>query len=117
MKKISIIILIFTVYLLVSTSVPLYSQEKDIFLIHLNTSLKKNDAQICVAYNMIWAAIEEGFEVKVLVDASAINTFKIGWLSKKDYIEDYEIPEGLRKALSVQFKKALTDISKTYGEH
>jgi hypothetical protein len=39
--------------------------------VHLKTSLKHDDAQICVAYNAIWAALEEGLEVNVLVDADA----------------------------------------------
>ena len=53
---------------------------KEIFLVHLKTSLNKDDAQICVAYNIIWAALEEGKTVKVLIDADAINTFKIDYI-------------------------------------
>jgi hypothetical protein len=41
------------------------AKEKETFLIHLKTSLDHDDAQICVAYNMIWAALAEGFAVKV----------------------------------------------------
>jgi hypothetical protein len=54
------------------------AEEKETFLIHLKTSLKKDDAQICVAYNVMWAALEEGRKVQVLVDADAINTYKMG---------------------------------------
>lgn len=85
------------------------------FLVHLKTSLKKDDAQICVAYNVMWAAMEEGFKVQVLVDADAINTYKIGWRGKDD-IEDYKIPENLRQALSKQFNVPLGSVPKTYGE-
>ncbi len=98
--------------------IPLIStagEGQEIFLIHLKTSLKKDDAQICVAYNIMWAALEEGKTVKVLIDADAINTFKIGWKGKDD-IEGYKIPENLRKALTGQFKVGLENVPKTYGD-
>jgi len=91
------------------------SEEKETFLIHLKTSLEKDDAQICVAYNVMWAALEEGHKVKVLVDADAINTYKMGWGGKDD-IEDYKIPENLRQALSKQFDVSLGTVPKTYGD-
>jgi len=90
------------------------SEEKETFLIHLKTSLKKDDAQICVAYNVMWAALEEGHRVKVLVDADAANTYKMGWGGKDD-IEGYKIPENLRLALSKQFDVSLDTVPKTYG--
>ena len=90
------------------------AEEKDTFLIHLKTSLQKDDAQICVAYNMMWAALDEGYDVKVLVDADAINTYKIGWRGKDD-IEGYKIPENLRQALSKQFNVSLESVPGTYG--
>ncbi len=93
----------------------LAGEEKETYLIHLKTSLKKDDAQICVAYNVIWAAIEEGYRVKVLVDADAINTYKIGW-GGKDAIEGYKIPEHLRQALASQFNVAIDIVPKTYGD-
>jgi len=91
------------------------AEEKETFLVHLKTSLEKDDAQICVAYNMMWAALEEGFNVKVLVDADVINTFKIGWRGK-DNIEGYKIPENLRQALSKQFSVPLKSVPETYGD-
>ncbi len=101
--------------LLFVTQISYAEEEKETYLIHLKTSLNKDDAQICVAYNVIWAALEEGFKVKVLVDADAINTFKIGWRGKDD-IEGYEIPENLRQALSKQFSVPLNSVPKTYGD-
>jgi hypothetical protein len=88
---------------------------QEVFLIHLKTSLKKDDAQICVAYNIMWAALEEGKKVKVLVDADAINTYKMGWGGKDD-IEGYKIPENLREALATQFGVEQENVPKTYGE-
>ncbi len=90
------------------------AEEKEIFLVHLKTSLKKDDAQICVAYNVMWAALEDGHKVKVLVDADAINTYKMGWGGKDD-IEGYKIPENLRQALSKQFNVSPESVPKTYG--
>ena len=43
-------------------------------LVHLKTGLKHDDAQICVAYNAVWAALEEGLKVDVLIDADAAPT-------------------------------------------
>lgn len=91
-------------------------EAEEIFLVHLKTGLKKDDAQICVAYNVIWAAIEEGYKVKVLIDADAINTYKVGW-SDKDNIEGYKIPENLRMALADQFKVRIDTVPKSYGEY
>ncbi len=85
--------------------------------VHLKTSLKHDDAQICVAYNVIWAALKEGMAVDVLVDADAINTFKMGWFSDKDSIEDFRIPENLRSALARQLGMPLAEVPKTYGDY
>ena len=92
------------------------SSAKETFLVHLKTGLKKDDAQICVAYNIMWAALEEGYKVKVIVDADAINTYKLGWKGKDD-IEGYKIPENLRKSLADQFAVTLDAVPKTYGQY
>ena len=83
-------------------------------LFHLKTGLKHDDAQICVAYNMIWAALDDGMDVDVLIDADAVNTFKVGWRSK-DSIEDFALPERLRRSLSEQFGVELLKVPKNYG--
>ena len=93
-----------------------FAQEKSSILFHLKTSLDHDDAQICVAYNEIWAAVEENLEVNVLIDADAINTYKIGWRGKDD-LESYKLPENLRKTLSKQFKLSLEKIPHTYGQY
>jgi len=106
----------FTAVVLALASSGLYAAEGSTILFHLKTSLKHDDAQICVSYNAIWAALEEGLDVKVLVDADAINTFKIGWRGKDD-IENYKIPENLRQALAEQFTDNKLDVvPKTYGK-
>lgn len=94
-----------------------YAEEgTEVFLFHLKTSLKRDDAQICVAYNVIWAALEEGHSVKVLVDADAVNTFKIGWKGR-DGIEGYRLPDNLREELALQFDVPKSSVPRTYGEY
>ena len=102
--------------IIMSFSPFILASERPIFLAHLKTALSKDDAQLCVAYNVIWAALKEGYDVRVLVDASAIDTFKKGWLSGKDDISDYKIPENLRRTLSKQFKLPINEVPSTYGE-
>ncbi len=107
---------LFTAVLLALVSAGLHAAAGKTMLFHLKTSLKHDDAQICVAYNEIWAALEEGLEVNVLVDADAINTFKLGWRGKDD-IQDYKIPDNLRRALAQQFTgNKLAAVPRTYGE-
>ena len=115
MKKLLILSIILGL-LLLKPLVLLADKSQDVFLIHLKTSLKKDDAQICVAYNIMWAALEEGKRVKVLVDADAVNTYKVGWNGKDD-IEEYKIPDNLRKAMATQFGVDLKTVPKTYGEY
>ena len=79
LQSITIIVL----FLLFSSFSLSFACGEETFLVHLKTSLKKDDAQICVAYNMIWAALKKGYKVRVLVDADAINTFKKGWRGKR----------------------------------
>jgi hypothetical protein len=110
-----IIPLLILALFIIALPVPAFSAGPETFLVHLKTGIKKDDAQICVAYNVIWAALEEGYTVKVLVDADAINTFKIGWFGKDD-IEKFQIPETLRKALADQFKVSLGKVPRTYGD-
>ncbi len=107
-------ITVILVSLSLATAPPAAANET--FLVHLKTSLKRDDAQICVAYNIIWAALEEGKRVRVLVDADAVNTYKVGWLGKDD-IEAYKIPEVLRQALSNQFAVPDDTVPRTYGTY
>jgi len=102
--------------LLFSTQADVFAKEKPSILFHLKTGLKHDDAQICVAYNVIWAALEEGAAVKVLVDADAINTYKIGWFGK-DAIEKYKLPENLRQGLASQFEVPFDQTPETYGDY
>lgn len=92
------------------------ADEPKTLLIHLKTSLKRDDAQICVAYNAVWAALEEGLKVNVLIDADAVNTYKIGLFGKDD-IENYKLPENMRQTLARQFNVPLEKVPRVYGEY
>ncbi len=59
MKRLLILMIAF-IFLFVTPISSLAAGDKEVFLVHLKTSLKKDDAQICVAYNIMWAALEEG---------------------------------------------------------
>lgn len=85
-------------------------------LFHIKTDLGKDDAQICVAYNMIWAALAQGKQVSVLIDASAVNTYKVGWRGKDD-LEGYKLPGSLRQEIARQFGIGIDKVPATYGAY
>ncbi|NOY53923.1 MAG: hypothetical protein GXP58_09945 [Deltaproteobacteria bacterium] len=85
-------------------------------LFHIKTDLAKDDAQICVAYNMIREALREGKEVSVLIDASAVNTYKRGWLGH-DALEGYKLPENLRAEIARQTGVGIGKVPATYGAY
>ncbi|HBG45687.1 MAG TPA: hypothetical protein DDW94_01695 [Deltaproteobacteria bacterium] len=113
MKVRSLLIAVVTSFIL-CTGPSLAAEKNESILFHLKTSLKHDDAQICVAYNMIWAALESGLEVNVLIDADTANTFKTGWFGRDD-IEKFPLPERLRKSLSEQFNVPLKGVPVNYG--
>jgi hypothetical protein len=90
--------------------------EKETMLVHIKTGLERDDAQICVAYNVIWTALREGLRVNVLVDADAVKTYRTGWRGK-DFIEDYKLPDDLRRMLAGQFRIPKASVPRTYGEY
>jgi hypothetical protein len=103
------------IMIIVLAPLSLQAEDNETYFIHLKTSFKKDPTQIPVAYNVMWAAIEEGFTVKVLVDAGAINSYKSG-LEGIDDIEVHKIPERLRLALAGQFGVSPDVVPKTYGD-
>jgi hypothetical protein len=115
MKHIALIFIVLLAF--VSSAVAQNMPDKDRLFVHLKTSLKRDDAQICVAYNVIWAALYSNMAVDVMVDADAINTFKMGTFSSEDTIQGYKIPDNLRQAMSRQFSVAIDEVPSTYGEY
>lgn len=114
MKKLTLIPMLFA---LVFIATPAQATKQETMFVHLKTSLKHDDAQICVAYNVIWTALKEGMAVNVLVDADGINTFKTDWLSDTDSIQGYKIPENLRASIARQLSVPPSDVPKTYGDY
>lgn len=108
-------VLIFLVLALPEAGPTSTKETRETLLVHLKTGLKHDDAQICVAYNVIWAALDAGLDVDVFVDADAVNTFKQGWRGK-DSIEGFPLPERLRKTLAEQFNVDITDVPQSYGD-
>lgn len=109
----AVVLVLLTAFLLLNPG-PAEAGANKTVLVHIKTSLAHDDSQICVAYNMVWAALDGGLKVKVLIDADAVNTFKVGWRGK-DAIEGYPMPERLRKSLAQQFSVPLKDVPETYG--
>ena len=113
-KRVLFFLLLLSVFVTWGTGA--FAKEAPVILFHLKTSLDHDDSQICVAYNEIWAALEEGLKVNVLVDADATNTFKVGLFGKDD-IQDYKLPERLRKGLATEFEVPLNKVPETYGKY
>jgi len=93
-------------------------------LIHMKTSLAEDDAQICAVPNVAWAALKAGYEVTILVDASAVTSITrgFGWFrslfdSETTALDRAPLPERERVALSEQLNFPLADIPKDYGEY
>ncbi|MEE9591753.1 MAG: hypothetical protein V3W26_04500 [Thermodesulfobacteriota bacterium] len=114
-RGIAITVALMFVFLFLSPLPSIAGGKEKTILFHLKTSLKHDDSQVCVAYNMIWAALDKGLNVDVLIDADAINTFKVGWRGK-DSIEDFPLPERLRRSLSKQFEVAFDEVPEKYGQ-
>ena len=97
----------------------LSSQKTQTFLFHVKTSLDEDDAQICAAPNLAWAALNKGYEVILIFDGSAVTSVKKGgfWNSTKTDMDRAKLPERERKALAEQFEYPLEQIPHNYGEY
>ena len=86
-------------------------------LIHIKTGLKQDNAQIPVAYNQIWAALAEGLNVRVLVDASAVETYMKGEANGWEDLEEHQLPESLRQIVAKDFRVQVAEVPRTYGAY
>lgn len=99
------------------------SQKVQTFLFHVKTSLDEDDAQICVAPNVAWAALSKGHEVILMFDGSAVTSVKKKgrfwkfWDSPKTDMDRAKLPEREKKALAQQFDHPLEKIPHNYGEY
>ena len=93
-------------------------------LIHMKTSLAEDDAQICAAPNVAWAAVKAAHKVTILVDASAVTsvTKGFGWFrgligSDSTALDRAGLPDRERHSLSEQMGVPLDQIPRHYGEY
>ncbi len=93
-------------------------------LIHMKTSLTVDDAQICAVPNVAWAFVKEGYQVTILVDASAVTsvTKGFGWFrrlvhSDTTALDRAALPERERVSLAEQMGVPLEEIPHQYGEY
>lgn len=89
------------------------------FLIHAKTSLELDDAQICAVPNVAWTALQEGYRVSILFDASGVTAIKKGGLfgGDKTPLDKAALPERERKSLSSQLGVPLESVPHDYGEY
>jgi len=89
------------------------------FLIHAKTSLKIADAQICAVPNVAWAALQKGYSVTILFDASGVTAIERGGIfgGTKSPLDKAALPERERKSLSAQIGIPLEEVSRDYGEY
>jgi len=93
-------------------------------LIHMKTSLAKDDAQICAIPNVAWSMVKAGHQVKILVDASAVTSVTKGYgffsgifRSDSTALDRAALPERERQSLSKQMDVPLEEIPHDYGEY
>lgn len=94
-------------------------EEGKTFLIHAKTSMKLDDAQICAVPNVAWAALQEGYRVVILFDASGVTAIKKGGVfgGDKSPLDKADLPERERKTLMKQLGVPLESVPHDYGEY
>ena len=60
-------------------------------LVHVLGDANKGDANHCVAFNLVWVAVEKGQSVEMLFDSMAGYNIK-----EEDYWAKYQVPENYR---------------------
>ncbi len=92
------------------------------FLIHAKTSLKIDDAQICAVPNVAWTALNKGYDVTILFDASGVTSLKkagfFGFFGgDRSPLDKASLPERERESLSRQLAVPLETVPHDYGEY
>lgn len=113
------ILLLLVVMLILGSPVFAGVGDGKIFLIHAKTSLRLDDAQICAVPNVAWAALAEGYQVRILFDASGVTALKKGGLfgGAKTPLDKAALPERERKSLVTQLGIPLGEVPNDYGEY
>ncbi len=89
------------------------------FLIHAKTSMDLDDAQICAVPNVAWTALQEGYRVAILFDASGVTAIKKGGLFGGDQspLDKAALPERERLSLTEQLGEPLENVPNDYGQY
>jgi len=77
---------------------------------HMKTGLEQDDSQICVGFNIVFAAIEADADVSILFDAGAI-------LDLHDNLASTRVPVRLQKVIASQMNLPLDQMPKNYKEY
>lgn len=96
---------------------PIAAEGARTILIHIKTGLKQGNAQIPVAYDQIWAALAEGLNVRILVDANAVHAYMKGEANGWEDLEEHQLPESLRQILARDFRVQVAEVPRTYGAY
>lgn len=112
-------LLLLSVLILLAVPTLAGTGEGKTFLIHAKTSLKLDDAQICAVPNVAWAALQEGYKVVILFDASGVTAIKKGGVfgGDKSPLDKADLPERERNTLVKQLGVPLESVPHDYGEY
>jgi len=88
-------------------------------LIHARTSLKQDAAQTYAVPGMALAALDRGYKVAVLFDASGVTAIRIGaWYGGDTTpLDKAKLPDGERRSLSGRLGLPLGSIPDNYGDY
>lgn len=79
-------------------------------LFHMKTGLDQDDSQICVGFNIIFAALEAGADVTVLFDAGAL----LDLTGKRHNLASTGVPLRLKKVIAAQMNRPLEEMPANY---
>ena len=82
-------------------------------LFHMKTGLDQDDSQLCVGFNIIFAAIEAGADVSILFDAGAT----LDLTDKSHNLASTGVPLRLKKLIAAQMNVSLDSMPANYGEY
>lgn len=82
-------------------------------LFHMKTGLNQDDSQICVGFNVIFAALEAGAEVDILFDAGSL----LDLVGQRSSLAATGVPVRLKKVIAAQMNLPLEEMPDDYGQY
>lgn len=80
---------------------------------HVKTGLAQDDSQICVGFNVIWAALEAGADVTIVFGPGAL--LDLG--GERSRLHATGVPLRLRRVIASQLNLALDDVPTGYSAY